>query len=182
MNRKEFVKMMCHLGIGSGACLLARGQTASAAAAPLQEEENMQRKERFTRDWIESLMTNMDSQLDAAARIRLMEACGRACARNGAVKAARASNGDLDKLLATMRKWIGEANVRKEGNQVFQTYTKCLCPQVQSGSGKLSDTYCHCSRGWVKEMYETVVGKPVQVELLESIKRGGKFCRFIITV
>jgi predicted hydrocarbon binding protein len=61
-------------------------------------------------------------------------------------------------------------------------YSKCLCPLVQSGSETLSDTYCNCSRGWVKEMFEMVSGKPVEVTLTESIKRGAKACRFVVQV
>jgi predicted hydrocarbon binding protein len=34
----------------------------------------------------------------------------------------------------------------------------------------------------VKEMFERAVGKPVRVELTESIKRGGKACRFVVRV
>ncbi len=31
-------------------------------------------------------------------------------------------------------------------------------------------------------MYETVTGKPATVEVLETVKRGGKACRFNVTL
>lgn len=142
----------------------------------------MTEKEKFAQDWIKTLMSNMDRQLDEGTRIRLMELSGRACARQGAVNTAKACKGDLDKFLAAMKKWVGGNNVRRDGNKIHLVYSKCLCPLVQSGTEKLSDTYCNCSREWVKEMYETVLGKPVDVQLTESIKRGGKACRFIVRI
>jgi predicted hydrocarbon binding protein len=44
----------------------------------------------------------------------------------------------------------------------------------------LSPVYCHCSVGYVKEMFEQATGKSIQVALKESLKRGGKACRFHI--
>jgi predicted hydrocarbon binding protein len=41
-------------------------------------------------------------------------------------------------------------------------------------------TYCYCSRGWMKETFETVVEKPVDVDLVETVKGGGQQCRFTI--
>ncbi|HQT92614.1 MAG TPA: DUF6144 family protein, partial [Candidatus Kryptobacter bacterium] len=58
----------------------------------------------------------------------------------------------------------------------------CLCPLVESGPEGLSGTYCDCSVGYVREMFRTYTGKAVSVELLESLKRGGRTCRFGITV
>jgi predicted hydrocarbon binding protein len=182
MNRKEFIRKACQVGVASGATLLIAESDRCCALASGQEEQSVSKKEKFTQDWIRTLMNNMDTQLDEGARVKLMELSGRACARQGAVNAVKACKGDLEKFLVTMRKWVGADNVRRDGSKVFLTYSKCLCPQVQSGSEKLSDTYCNCSRGWVKEMYETVLGTPVDVQLTESIKRGGEACRFIIRI
>ena len=182
MNRKEFIKKACQIGVTSGAALLVPESDDCCAMPIEQEEQSMSKKEKFTQDWIKTLMSDMDSQLDEGTRVKLMEQSGRACARQGAVNAAIACKGNLDKFLESMRKWVGEDNVRRDGNRIHLVYSKCLCPLVQSGSERLSDTYCNCSRGWVKEMCETVLAKPVDVQLTESIKRGGKACRFIVSV
>ena len=51
-------------------------------------------------------------------------------------------------------------------------------PLVAELKEPLSASYCFCSAGWLREVYETVSGKPVTVEILETVKRGGKLCRF----
>ena len=59
----------------------------------------------------------------------------------------------------------------------------CLCPTAEAqGVKKISPTFCWCSVGYVKEMHERIFGRPVNVELVQSVLMGGKRCRFRITL
>jgi len=59
----------------------------------------------------------------------------------------------------------------------------CLCPMLENGPPALSPTYCYCSVGYVGFMFHKLItGKPVQVELLESLRGGGKACRFKVII
>jgi predicted hydrocarbon binding protein len=144
------------------------------------EEEQMAQKAKFVHDWILNMMENMDQQMGEEEKIRLLESCGRACATRHAQKEAMKSQGNLDAWLTTMKKWVGANNVKKEANTVRVIYSKCLCPLVQDGPPLMSNTYCNCSRGWLKEVFETVLEKPVEVKLEDSIMKGGQQCRFTI--
>lgn len=101
-----------------------------------------------------------------------------------------------DKETATGKLPIGDfmqqLNARKEGNDYYWQYTRnpdglkisdgyCLCPLTEKGPEGLSGLYCECSVGYVTYMIERYTGSQVKVELLESLKRGGKACRFKIT-
>ncbi|MDH4209773.1 MAG: DUF6144 family protein, partial [Anaerolineae bacterium] len=135
----------------------------------------------FTHRWVKNLIDSIDAHLDEETKIRLMESCGRACARGGPVHVAKACQGNLDNWLAILRKWHGgEEYVQRDGDIVHVICTECLCALVKDGPASLPDTYCYCSRGWMKEVFETVVGKPVDVDLIESVKRGGQMCQFTI--
>jgi predicted hydrocarbon binding protein len=136
--------------------------------------------ERFSDVWVKNLVDSLDAHLDEAARRQVMETCGRACARRGAVQAAEACQGDLNQLISTLQKWVGAEQVTQAGAVVRVTYLKCFCGLVAEGPARLPDTYCYCSCGWLKEMFETVVQHPVEVKLLESVKRGGTACRFMV--
>jgi predicted hydrocarbon binding protein len=101
----------------------------------------------------------------------------------------------LDNVLKYWQQ-IGEKEIRREGNIIYYQYGKahvspyglsiadglCLCPLVESLDKTLSKTYCQCSAGYVKELFERLVGKPVEVEVLESLRSGGKICRFKIEI
>jgi predicted hydrocarbon binding protein len=179
LNRKEF--------LACSAAFLWGGSSAQVFSVPLEAAREVQEAKedpamKFAHDWVKELLKNLDSQLDEVARVRLMEANGRACARRGSVSMAMQNKGQMAKFLKVMEGHLGKGNARQDGNKVTLVYPECFCPLVRSDPFRLSETYCQCSVGWVKEMLETVSGKSVQVELLKSIKRGGDCCQFVVTV
>ena len=140
-------------------------------------------QEAFTEGWIKRLVEGMDEHLDEGTKMALMESCGRACARSGPVHVARECQGKLDRWLATLRKWHGgDEYVQQDGNVIRVFCTECLCPVAKDIPEGLSATYCYCSLGWMKETFEAVMGKPVEVKLIESIVRGAETCEFAITL
>ncbi|MEW6364151.1 MAG: DUF6144 family protein [Acidobacteriota bacterium] len=58
----------------------------------------------------------------------------------------------------------------------------CLRPLVESKPKGLSASYCLCSVGYIQELFSRAFGQPVTVELLDSVFRGGKRCKFKIEV
>lgn len=103
----------------------------------------------------------------------------------------RSAGGDVGRLCELVNQHAGDEAARRDGDVVHFRHTRnpegmkvsdgwCLCPAVERGPEGLSATYCECSVGYVGELLEWVVGAPVRVELLESIKRGGSGCRFLV--
>lgn len=125
-----------------------------------------------------------------------MELNGKACFL-GSLEDQKVKKEDIKKqspgkLVSTINQYSGEEAASINGNTIVVSWNKnpaglkisdgfCLCPLVENGPKELSKTYCHCSVGYVKEMFETYLKSPVQVELLESLRRGGKSCKFKIT-
>lgn len=59
----------------------------------------------------------------------------------------------------------------------------CHCPRVRDGVGEdpqLPKTYCYCGAGFYKGIWETILGQPVRVEVLESVILGGEVCKIAI--
>ena len=139
-------------------------------------------KDEFAFRWINNILESVNEHLDEDTKVRLMESCGRACARSGVIDSAVVCQGDLDKFLSTMGKWVGKKNVSREGDAIQVIYEKCYCRLKTQVPVELSDTYCSCSSGWLKEMFETVVGKPVDVEIESTINRGAEKCRFLVNL
>jgi hypothetical protein len=151
----------------------------------------------FAHEWVLRLMKNMDELLDPETRGRLMNACGRSCFIQafGVASEKKAGPEFLDRFLQSWQQ-RGDKDIRREGNTIYYQYGKdhvspyglsigdglCLCPLVETLDKPLSKTYCQCSVGYVKELFERIVGKPVEVRLLESLRTGGKICRFKIDI
>lgn len=135
---------------------------------------------------IRGMMTVLDQEVDAAARREIMESCGRRCI--GASILAKAHRiqleaQDLDDLLRRLNEaHIGGGHLQRVGETIQAAYNRCYCGSVSSTREPFSDTYCHCSCGWYRQLFETLFGRPVEVELLGSILQGGERCQFVISI
>jgi predicted hydrocarbon binding protein len=139
----------------------------------------------LSRKWVETLMCTLEILVDEDKRAGLMESCGRACAlHHGDIEKARAikdNAGQIDDLLDRLNQqilWCG--SWVRDGDTITSVCERCGCPLVREGLVKLSPTFCVCSRGWVKAVFETALERPVEVELEQAIGRGDPVCRFSV--
>ena len=174
MERKQFLKASLCLGAVCG----LRPALGGAEEPPAAPENPCAGAMAYARHWVKDLIDQADAQLSEPQRRALLEARGRSCARAGAAARALPFKGKLDEFLADLRTHLGKDAAEREGDVVRVTYPKCFCPLVADLQEPLSASYCYCSAGWLKEVYETVTGKPVNVVILETVKRGGQRCRF----
>lgn len=160
-----------------------------------EELESSSKGEKFA-EWVREAMTKLDDLVDQSTRDRIMQNCGRNCSLEygEVIQCARErfrQRRNLDDYLnSEMRMHRQRIRLKREGDILYQVYeprsgakgARCFCsllrnlPQDQS----ISLTYCHCSKGFVRNYWEQVFGKPVKVEILESVISGGKECRFAI--
>ncbi len=59
----------------------------------------------------------------------------------------------------------------------------CYCGLVRAAilAGEtISTTHCYCGAGWPKQLWEGILGRPVQVEIRRSVLRGDDCCSFTI--
>jgi hypothetical protein len=201
IGRKAFLATLGKAGAGVCMCAAAAGmreafggQTATAKPGEKTDARASKRME-FVDGWVQRFFEAMDKTLDEASRRRLMMANGRSCfaAFAGPPKKQPAPDA-LEKFTA----WIGAQGKEKgysiEGQVISFEFVGsaetgqaspekvCLCPTAEAQkSGKISPTYCLCSVGYVKEMHERILGRPVEVELVESVLLGGKRCKFRMT-
>jgi predicted hydrocarbon binding protein len=144
--------------------------------------ESMSHEQTFKENWVKALMENLEKQLDEKTRIRLMETCGRDCARRGAIQIAAACKGDVERMVRTLARIPGLEIDRKDDGAYRVIYRKCFCELVGQGPDRLPATYCECSRGWLLEMFGTAVEKPVVVKIIRTIRRGDEACEFVIVL
>jgi len=61
----------------------------------------------------------------------------------------------------------------------------CHCPRVRSAVAagqQLSPTYCGCGAGYYRDIWETILGRPVRVEVLSSVLAGQDTCTVAIHI
>jgi predicted ArsR family transcriptional regulator len=132
--------------------------------------------------WITSLMAGLDASVDEETLVKVLEQCGRRCQSESFVKKARSiyqKSKNIDEFLDRLGNVY--KHLHREGDNVYIVYPKCYCSFVNKiPLGRLSATYCNCSRGWAKALFEGALGRPVEVVMEESIVKGDDRCKFRI--
>lgn len=201
VDRKEFMSIvgratvgcLCGAALGVEATLQAM-DTASGApvpGAPAPPQAPAKRIE-FVDAWVPQFFAVMDAELDVPARRRVMAANGKACFTSHAAGVVRRADPVTREQLPA---WVAERRAKGyalDRDAVVFEYPSppgaapagaCLCPMAEGQPARrLSPTFCWCSVGYVKEMHERVFGRPVNVELTESVLGGASRCRFRITL
>ena len=138
------------------------------------------------RQFLTDFLVNEEHSLDHDALLKLMKQRGRACCRTLEFrqKLIAESNGNLDKLVELMGKIVGAENCRRDGDKITLVYPvdHCVCTLNPKRPVSPDDPYCNCSAANNQLLFETVAGKPVSVKVVESPRRGGKNCRFILNL
>lgn len=133
---------------------------------------------------IQNMLRVLDQNASPVTRQQVMEACGRRCIGAATLEKARRllqDAPDLDGWLEQLNAHhIGGGHLRREGDSIYAAYERCYCGSVSQTRTRFSDTYCLCSCGWYRQLFETALGQPVTVELLGSIIQGAERCEFLI--
>ena len=124
-----------------------------------------------TQKWIANLIDGLDRNVDEKTMAKILEQCGRQCQSESFVKKAKniyEKSKNTDDFLEKLGRVCKQ--LRLDGGKVYLIYPRCYCTQVNKiPKGKLSRTYCNCSRGWVKALFEGATGKSVEVIKEKSI-------------
>ncbi|HEY5551942.1 MAG TPA: hypothetical protein VIK52_08635, partial [Opitutaceae bacterium] len=112
MKRSEFLRTSASLACASCATLVlgAPGAGAETAAAASEKAlKQAQGENAFTNNWMTDLFAAIDTEVDPATKLKLMQACGRGCFARHKFKQdiAEAGKVDLEKLIEAYRKNFG---------------------------------------------------------------------------
>ena len=136
--------------------------------------------------WINDLLDAAGGNPELRAE-ELLCRCGRSCAKR---KGHLGNIAKLKPLAAGCRtrkdyaefldRSMPVAFVEEEDGIVFHLGNKsCNCPMAEKVK---NPALCHCTQGSNRATWSEFFGKPVEVEIVETILRGGKECVFKIKV
>jgi predicted hydrocarbon binding protein len=133
-----------------------------------------------TQRWVAQVTKGLEEQTDPQTCARILEACGRRCTPLGLIERARKIYADSNGIPDFVSR-LGEVfeAVRLEDGAVYVIYPTCYCGQVKGmPTSEIPDSYCDCSVGWIKQLFESVLEHPVRVERMTSVIAGDPECRF----
>ncbi len=147
-------------------------------------------------EWVKEAMNRLDKITDKKVRMQIMEDCGYNCSavNKGVIeraKARRKKYKTMDEFLkAEQLNPMTGTRLERKGDVLYQFYTprsytrpmRCYCSLLRSlpDDQNVSLTYCFCSKGFVKKLWESVLEREVKVELIKSVVSGARECEFAI--
>lgn len=184
MDRKSFTQKLALLGV----CPFVIQNLSGSGLPNIPQEQDeklkaIQAQKQFVENWLADLLESMDKNLERETQEKIVGNCGVACFNRFQFKKDIAINGsgDLDRLIESYKK---NFEIWKEGETIHIRYGEvsknCYCPAANYRAPKPNDIHCECTRNTHKTIFETALGKPFRVEILESLRRGGKTCHFIV--
>jgi hypothetical protein len=177
VNRKEFLKSACGLGVCGCVLSVLDPSKVLAGTTPQVPDQRL----AFARYQIAKMVGFMAADPTAPACAQILQDTGRECAKLGGLGAK--FKGDPEGYFATARKnWGTEFSWDKEKGIITVAVAEgeCSCPLVDSK--RTLPFFCNCSVGYQKESFENVFGRPVTATLKESKLGGSKRCVFEVTV
>jgi len=195
IDRKEFFKQSVKWSGCCGAALLA--STMPMVCAGEEKEKSVftpcEDRVKQGQEVLKRIIAQLDQKLDKTTREAIMESCGRLCHDGANPNTKKPTPEEASRFLEGMRNYVGKEGVQQSGDEtiIYFKYTRnprglkvsdgyCLCPILEDAPKGISSSYCHCSVGYVKAIFEQGLGKPANVELTNSILRGGKSCDFTV--
>ena len=82
--------------------------------------------------------------------------------------------GSIDAMAADQQ--AREAGLYVENGSLYLKFTFCPCPMLEGVERLENKTWCQCTCGYSRDLFEYVFGCKVEVELLKSVKMGDDIC------
>jgi len=148
----------------------------------VEDCEAVRHDKEFVQNWLTDLMNTIDAELDEESKDKLMAGCGKGCFDRHTFKQdiAAKGRGNLDRLIEAYDK---NFEIWRDGNQVHIRYgeisKQCYCPAARYRPAKPNDLHCECTRNTHRTIFETALGRPINVRIVETLRRGGKTCHFV---
>jgi predicted ArsR family transcriptional regulator len=178
MNRTEFLKTCAGGLCGCAAIGLLAPGTLPATETPKPEDWRFQ----FIKQRYAKLLENLAGRVGDQTLDEILHEQGRYCAST--LPLIQQHKGDIDGFIQEFKQRANEDVTYDRTKGVITVVGPergdCFCPLIDCKY--TPKTACNCSLGWQQYVYETLLGKKVQVELKESVLHGGKRCIFEIHV
>lgn len=135
------------------------------------------RKEESNPTWVKNTMRRLEENFDAPTvkKIRAHCQCGYAMGEKLAlVKELMANASNLEESANQDKAKAAGLSYRDGG--LYLMFPFCPCPMLAEVDKLPTSTWCQCTTGYSKVLFEKAFGCEVEVDLLKSIKMGDDSC------
>lgn len=127
--------------------------------------------------WVKNTMKRLEDHFDKSTvkKIRMSCQCGYAMdGKLALVKELMASSTNLEEFADKDK--AKAAGLSYHGGELYLQFPFCPCPMLAEVDKLENNTWCQCTTGYSKVLFEKAFGCEVDVELLKSVKMGDDIC------
>lgn len=128
-------------------------------------------------DWVKSAMHRLESKFEPAAikKIRMNCQCGYGMDEKLAlVKELKSASSNIEEFAGSEK--ARAAGLFSKDGDLFLKFSFCPCPMMAEVEKLETNTWCQCTTGYSKVLFERAFACKADVELLKSIKMGDDVC------
>lgn len=128
-------------------------------------------------EWVNASMRRLENRFDdkTVKEIRMNCQCGYGMDEKAAlVKELKSAATNLEEFAGSEK--AKAAGLFCENGELFLQFYFCPCPMLEEVEKLETNTWCLCTTGYSKVLFEKVFACDVDVELLKSIKMGDDIC------
>ncbi|MDD3960224.1 MAG: DUF6144 family protein, partial [Oscillospiraceae bacterium] len=131
-------------------------------------------------EWVENMSALLENTFDEETVKAIRRNCH--CNENGRLEETA---GVMKELYVSagrdLKRFVHAVNERGAGwyieeEKLFTRMEVCECPMLEAAKVSGSLTWCHCTAGYNKKLFEAVFERPVEVEVVHSIRQGFDEC------
>jgi len=145
---------------------------------PLSKSANIDKKFEWAKNICDYLERKYDKE--QVMQIRMDCACGPEMGKIKKLKELYEKSENEEDFTKRAVKLNQGFTIEYESGNFILIYPQCYCSCVKRVEQLLPETWCYCTLGYTKRMFETVLSCKVEVELLSSVKTGGEVCKIRI--
>ncbi len=143
----------------------------------ISEKASVQKQAQYINELL-NYAENNDIPMENA-----MRKCAGNCLTKDVIELARSiyeQAATMDEFLAGLNNAeIGGGRLHIENDKVIGIYKSCYCNIPYEIKG-INPMYCQCSAGWFQLLFSEVLGKNVNVRIIDTITNGASECTFEI--
>lgn len=134
-------------------------------------------------DWVKSTMDRLENgfDLETIKKIRMNCQCGYGMEEKLAlVKELKAAAANIEEFASSEK--AKAAGLFSKDSELYLQFHFCPCPMLAEVDKLETSSWCQCTTGYSKVLFETAFACQADVELLKSIKMGDDACLMKITL
>lgn len=141
--------------------------------------DNGSAKNQDNAAWVKSAMHRLENKFDPATtkQIRMTCQCGYGMDEKlKLIENLIASSSSMEEFASLAK----AAGLFYQGGVLYLQFQFCPCPMLADVDRLETNTWCQCTTGYSKVLFEKAFGCEVDVELLKSVKMGDDVCLMTI--